>query len=362
MAYLGNQPSAGLYKKLDALTFNGVLTSFSLTVGGAAISPGTANNCIISLNGVLQEPGASYNTNSSTITFDIAPATGSTFFGIVLGSVGSVIIPTDGSITTLKLADASVTTVKLADASVTTLKLADSSVTTVKLADASVTAVKLGPTAIADKLGYTPQTPLVSGTNIKTINGSSILGSGNVALTLLRYVAYDDRGTLRALSPTANDPAVIEGLGFFTWESGSTEPDDDESAFATATGVWLMRAPSWDVVDDWQLPELEALNNYDEDNPNKSYTGTALCTITSIASISSTGFTGTVIGASIGDRVITNPPGQLGSTVTDTGCLAYHAWVSSSDTVTIMLTNASAAAATTNTAIRTLWNITVIKT
>lgn len=35
-------------------------------------------------------------------------------------------------------------------------------------------------TAITDKLGYTPQQVLVSGTNIKTIGGNSLLGAGNL--------------------------------------------------------------------------------------------------------------------------------------------------------------------------------------
>ena len=63
----------------------------------------------------------------------------------------------------------------------------------------------------------------------------------------------------------------------------------------------------------------------------------------------------------MGDRVIATPPAQLGDTAADTGRLSCHAWVSAADTVTIMLTNASAAAATTNTAIRTAWPVVVIK-
>jgi hypothetical protein len=90
-------------------------------------------------------------------------------------------------------------------------------------------------------------------------------------------------------------------------------------------------------------------------------TGSATCAITSLATISSTSFTGTVTGAAIGDRVVATPPDQLGSTSSNTGRLSYHAWVSAADTVIVMLTNASATAATTNAAIRTNWPVTVIK-
>jgi hypothetical protein len=209
---------------------------------------------------------------------------------------------------------------------------------------------------------------------VSSVNGLT----GTVTLALLQNVAYDNRATLRGLTPTAGDAAVVEGLGLFTWESASTEPDDDESSFATASGVWLLRAPSWDVVDSWQSPDEAAQDEDDEDEPlrfpdlfdprfatsfaTKVLTGSATCAIVSVAAVSSASFTGTVTGAAVGDRVIATPPAQLGISATETGKFGYHAWVSATATVTVMLTNASAASATTNTAIRAAWPITVIKT
>jgi hypothetical protein len=196
---------------------------------------------------------------------------------------------------------------------------------------------------------------------VASVNGAT----GNVVLALLRNVTYDNRGSLRALSPAAGDAAVVEGLGLFVWQSASTEPDDDESAFATASGVWLLEAVSWDVTAAWNSPDEQAQNDDDEDEPlrfaSRVLTGSAICAITSVATTNSASFTGTVTGAAIDDRVIATPPNQLGSTAADAGRLSYHAWVSAANTVTIMLTNASAQAATTNTAIRTNWPITVIK-
>jgi hypothetical protein len=178
--------------------------------------------------------------------------------------------------------------------------------------------------------------------------------------------AYDQRGDLRASS---GQFAVVDGLGLFQHVAGSDEPDDDESCFATATGRWLLQAVHWDVVDTWQLPDDEARDAHDEDEPlrfatsfaSKVLTGSATCAITSVATVSSSSFTGTVTGAAVGDRVIATPPAQLGSTAAETGKLSYHAWVSAANTVTVMLTNASAAAATTNAAIQAAWPITVIK-
>lgn len=216
----------------------------------------------------------------------------------------------------------------------------------------------------------TVQPTLVSGTNIKTINSASLLGAGNIVISGgARVVPYISRATLRGLTPAADDQAIVEGLGLFVWESGSTEPDDDESCFATATGRWLLQAASWDLVDAWQAYDDAARDEFDAAEPSrfasnfsgKVLTGSATCAITSVAATTSTSFTGTVTGAAVGDRVVATPPDELGSTNLNTSRLGYHAWVSAANTVTVMLTNSTATSATTNTAVRTAWPITVIK-
>lgn len=205
------------------------------------------------------------------------------------------------------------------------------------------------------------------GDGISAISGvASVNGmTGIVTLPPTQTVAYDNRAALRSQTPAAGEMAIVDGLGLFVWQAGSTEPDDDESCFATSTGRWLLEAVHWDVVDAWQAPDDAARDAYDEDEPlrfaSKVLTGSATCAITSVATVASTSFTGTVTGAVVGDRVIATPPAQLGSTAAETGKLSYHAWVSAANTVTIMLTNASAASATTNAAIQAAWPITVIK-
>lgn len=205
------------------------------------------------------------------------------------------------------------------------------------------------------------------GDGISAISGvTSVNGmTGIVTLPPTQTVAYDNRAALRSQTPAAGEMAIVDGLGLFVWQAGSTEPDDDESCFATSTGRWLLEAVHWDVVDAWQAPDDAARDEFDEDElirfASKVLTGSATCAITSVATVSSSSFTGTVTGAAVGDRVIATPPAQLGSTAAETGKLSYHAWVSAANTVTVMLTNASAAAATTDAAIQTAWPITVIK-
>ena len=180
-------------------------------------------------------------------------------------------------------------------------------------------------------------------------------------------IAYDDRAQLRGNSTGTH--ALVDGLGLFQYATGSDEPDDDESCFATATGRWLLQAAHWDLVDAWQLPEVEERDAYDEDEPlrfaasfaSKVLTGSATCAITSVAAAASVGFPGTVPGAVVGDRVIATPPAQLAAGANNTWRLGYYAFVSAANTVTVMLINVSGSEATINPAIRTAWPITVVK-
>ena len=157
-------------------------------------------------------------------------------------------------------------------------------------------------------------------------------------------IAYDNRGSLR--TNTTAGRAIVDGLGLFAFEAGSTEPDDDESCFATATGRWLLEAVHWDVVDAWQAPDDAARDEFDEDESirfassfaSKVLTGSATCTITNVGAVSSASFTGTVTGAAVGDRVLATPHNALGARI------AAYALVTAADTVTVYLNNPSAAA------------------
>lgn len=195
------------------------------------------------------------------------------------------------------------------------------------------------------------------------VNGErkAFLKEGDVSGGSISYYAYDDRDDLRSLTPTDNEMCIIDGLGLFVFKTGSDEPDDDESCFATTSGRWLLEAVHWDVVDAWQLPDNSVRDEDIEDINGKFLYGTANCAITSVATATSTSFTGTVTGAAVGDRVYVNPPSCLGSNAANTARLSYHAYISATDTVTIQLCNASAATATTNTTIRANWKVTVIK-
>ena len=118
MAYIGPEPKLGRNREVDDISssFNGSTTAFTLQVGGDNVSPGTANDIIVSLGGVVQNPSTDYTIAGSTLTFTTAPASGLSFFAVVLGQSvdSSVGTPSDGSVTTVKIANGAVTGPKLA--------------------------------------------------------------------------------------------------------------------------------------------------------------------------------------------------------------------------------------------------------
>ena len=93
MPYIGNDIRANEdYKTIDDISssFNGSTTSFALQVGGSAPVPFPKfeSQCIISVGGVVQEPDTTGTTGfkftGTNIVFSSAPASGESFFGVIL--------------------------------------------------------------------------------------------------------------------------------------------------------------------------------------------------------------------------------------------------------------------------------------
>ena len=95
MPYIGNDIRANVdYKTIDDISgsFNGSTTSFALQVGGVAPTPFPKyeTQLIISVGGVVQEPESTGTTgfqlSGTNIVFSSAPASGESFFGVLLAS------------------------------------------------------------------------------------------------------------------------------------------------------------------------------------------------------------------------------------------------------------------------------------
>ena len=114
MPHIGKTPTSGGFHKLDSLTASATAT-YALTLNSAAYFPGSANQLLVSLNGVIQAPQDSFTISGSNIIFASAlSASDSIDFIVALGDVHSVGTPTDGTITTAKIANNAVTMDKLA--------------------------------------------------------------------------------------------------------------------------------------------------------------------------------------------------------------------------------------------------------
>tara|TARA_B100002019_G_scaffold184302_1_gene159070 strand:+ start:404 stop:1942 length:1539 start_codon:yes stop_codon:yes gene_type:complete len=92
MPYIGNNiRAADDYRLIDDISssFNGSTTSFALQIAGSAPVPfpKSPQQCLISVNGVIQEPdptgSSGFNLVGTNIVFSSAPTNGHAFFGIV---------------------------------------------------------------------------------------------------------------------------------------------------------------------------------------------------------------------------------------------------------------------------------------
>jgi hypothetical protein len=125
------------------------------------------------------------------------------------------------------------------------------------------------------------QATLISGINISTINGNSVLSG--VPLVVERgptsqvSLSYELRSTLKqdpAFGNPANvvdDSVVVEGLGSFMWVDTQLEPDDDETCFSTpSSGQWLLAVPAYDLLAAYELVEDSFIDEFIEDQLSAS--------------------------------------------------------------------------------------------
>jgi len=95
---------------LDNITFDGS-SSYTLQKGGSNFTPSSANTLLVSIDGVVQ--AGNFTVSGSTIDFGTAVAGTSTCDFILHYGIGLITAPSDGTVTTAKLADSSVSLAKL---------------------------------------------------------------------------------------------------------------------------------------------------------------------------------------------------------------------------------------------------------
>ena len=199
----------------------------------------------------------------------------------------------------------------------------------------------------------TPTVPPVTGLQRGTAQPRQLLGisaaGAVVGLAPLELLGYADRAQLRTLT---SGSAIVRGLGLFTWEAGSTEPDDDETCFAATGGAWVLTAAGPDAVRALWLAEISALQSALTRHLGKFLRAGFAMSATSLAANAEVTFTVALEGASSGDSVVVTPVAALASNVSCVGV------VTAAGTVTVSVRNASASTATLTPG---TWQVLVIK-
>ena len=194
MAYIGKTPLIGNFQVCDAISTVNNQAAYTLQVGGANVSPETVNNMIVSVNGVIQKPTASYTVSGSTITFTSALVTGDVIdFIQILGSVLDLGTPSDATVTTAKIADNAVTAAKLASAVplgkvlqvVTAIDQTSRSTTSATFTDITGLSVAITPSSTSSKIYVICNTTGHSATTSASSYYTLLRGSTNLATSAL---------------------------------------------------------------------------------------------------------------------------------------------------------------------------------
>jgi len=128
MANIGNSIVSSPYI-VDVFSGTGSQTAFTLQY-----APATTAAIAVHVAGVYQAP-SSYTLSGTTLTFNSAPTAGSSNIQVLHLSIGSVAqVPSDGSVTTAKIADGAITADKIADGTIIAADIAANTVTPAKLA------------------------------------------------------------------------------------------------------------------------------------------------------------------------------------------------------------------------------------
>jgi hypothetical protein len=208
---------------VDAFSGNGSTTAFTLSG-----DPGSENNTQVYVSGVYQEKDT-YSVSGTTLTFSTAPPTGTSNIEVVSSAPLAIGTPSDGTVTTAKLASTtgSGAVVLATSPTITTpviSSLSSASATALTLQSAGTTAITVD-TSQNVGIGVTPSA-WNSGNNVKALQISTFgamwqqaSGAINVGANVYEYAAS-------AFKYITSNPATLysqdTGNGIHTWSTAAS--------------------------------------------------------------------------------------------------------------------------------------------
>ena len=128
---------------IDEFTGVSAQTTFTLSA-----SVGSTNALLVYIDGIVQPTTAYALPTATSIQFITAPPLSSIIRCLHLGFQSTVGVPSDGTVTTAKIAANAVTSAKILDGVITTVKLADDAVTEAKIFAQTITNASISPGTI----------------------------------------------------------------------------------------------------------------------------------------------------------------------------------------------------------------------
>jgi hypothetical protein len=224
--------------------FDGSTQNFTITN-----APSNVQQVLLVINGVVQKPNSGTSTPSegfaldgSTIKLGAAPAAGSTYHAVVIGSTVNIGTPSNNTVSTAILQDDSVTTAKIAASNVTATELGANAVITSKIADDAVTTAKIANDAITgDKIATNLDLPDNNKIRFGTGNDLEIYHDGSHTRvshtgTGQLVISGNDNDQVKLMKGTSEEGVVLNNNGNVELYHNNSKKFETTSAGVTVTG------------------------------------------------------------------------------------------------------------------------------
>ena len=184
-----NYTAPAKIQELDDISgsFNSSTQTFALTVSSSAVSPVKADQLIINIGGVAQNPGVDYTISGSDITFTTAPDAGLDFYGVLLGGSTNLTEAATGTVRPDSLSSGAPSWNTSGDLLVT-------GVTTIANTGTASTALTvLGGARITGILTVGSSSITINGTNNEiTVGTGATLSSSGITVGIITGTFYGD--------------------------------------------------------------------------------------------------------------------------------------------------------------------------